>query len=184
MCHKNVAFLLLHLLTVFATGEQNLKGGQLASVSYGGAFWDGLGNSISIKSVEGSRSVSTTALEGELISGYFFTAKYLDASCAFFAIGSATLLNTCVYVYDDDAGLSGYYKLSATSTEYLKDLYSDDTCSTLKTAGTPAAYTTACYSGSKTIVQSSLSAPTTKSTLSKTYDHSEFGNFSAFPQQC
>jgi hypothetical protein len=171
MCHKNVAILLLHLLTVFATGEQNLKGGQHASVSYGGAFWDELGSAISINSVKGSQSVSTTALEGEPLNGYFFTAKYLDASCGFFAVGSATPLNTCVYVYDDNAVLSGYYKSSATSTEYLKDLYSDDMCSTLKTAGTPAAYTAACYSGSKSIVQSSLSAPTKKSTLSITYDH-------------
>jgi hypothetical protein len=36
------------------------------------------GSAISIRSVEGSESVSTTELVGELLTGFFIDSRYLD----------------------------------------------------------------------------------------------------------
>jgi hypothetical protein len=169
MFHKSVAVsLLLRLLTVSASGEQNLKGGQLASVSNVNPFWNDLGREISIETVKGSESVSTTALDGDTLSGYAVRARYLDASCTSLASASFVPLNTCVFLVGDTGGGTSFTKYSFTSTQSLVDEYSDDTCGTLTTAGSPASYSTTCSENEKISVQLSLNPQTTMSTATFT----------------
>jgi hypothetical protein len=167
MFHKYVAVsLLLRLVTVSASSEQNLKAGQLASVSNVNPFWNELGREISIETVTGSEPVSTTALDGNALSGYVVTTGYIDASCTSLAYGSITPLNTCIFMASGES--TSFSKFSYTSTQSLVDEYSDDTCATLTAAGSPASYSTACSGSQKISFQPSVNPPTTKSTLIKT----------------
>lgn len=158
MLHHYVAVsLLLCLLTTSTSGQQNIKGEQLA-------FWSDLGSRFSTKSLIGSESVTMAALNGAALSGYGFFATYLDDSCATFESSIIYPLNTCFFLFSEGVGY--FTKLSASSTEYIQENYSDNTCKTLTSTGDSTAYTTECNSKGKIFVQSSINAPTTKSTIS------------------
>jgi hypothetical protein len=102
------------------------------------------------------------------MTGYLFSAKYLDASCTTFGSVEIYPLNACVVAYSETELI--YVKASSTSTAFRYDLYTDDKCSTLKTAGTPAAISV-CSSGSNTFIQESMDVPVTRPYATQMYGH-------------
>jgi hypothetical protein len=75
------------------------------------------GSAISIRSVEGSESVSTTELVGELLTGFLIDSRYLDKQCLTLASAEIFPLNSCI-TYLSDTVIS-YRIYSATSTDYI-----------------------------------------------------------------
>jgi hypothetical protein len=110
---------------------------------------------VSTPTIVVSPSPTSSPTSGGL-TGYLFSAKYLDASCTTFGSVEIYLLDACLVSYSQSELI--YVKASSTSTAFRYDYYTDDKCSTLKTAGTPAAISV-CSSGSNTFVQPSMDIP-------------------------
>lgn len=159
-----IASRLLCFLTVFASGQQQLKGGQPDRVAHVGAFpmnpLSAMSDSITI--VKGSKSVSGIALE-ESLSGYGVDATYSDnTTCTTFAAAMVYPLNTCFF-YSGSVGFTNA-KITATSSSYTLQQFSDTQCSVMSGSATTTPYTSTCgANGQKYFVQPSKNVATSLS---------------------
>jgi hypothetical protein len=163
MFHQLVkASLLLCFLTVSASCQQQLKGKQLDSVEHVRAIstYAEIAMTDSLRSVKESESVSMITLE-EVLSGYGFQAVYLDATCTTFAGALIYPLNACYFSYREN----GYVKITATSSSYTLQQFSDAKCTIETDSGTPISYSTACSRSEKFFVQPSKEVTSTSQSL-------------------
>lgn len=136
--------------------------GQLASAAHVDPNSVQLERAMSVVNLQEFTSASTTALQAGELTGYGFFARYLDSSCATIGYAFAYPLNTCL-----SDGQASFQKLTATSTAYLYELFSDSACTTAKETAEPTPYIAAeCSSTNrKFFVQSSPSPPISKATV-------------------
>jgi hypothetical protein len=107
--------------------------------------------------------VSSPTTSGAL-TGYGFYAGYLESSCSTFLFAAIYPLNTCLTFRSDNTVID--VKVTATSSAYFIQQYSDSTCTV--TVGTAASmrYTTECSSTKeKFFVQSSMQPPVSEATV-------------------
>ena len=111
-----------------------------------------------------SSPVSAPTTGGEL-TGYFFLARYLDSTCATIDYTVAYPLNTC-FLYASGSQET-HAVLTATSTAYVFQRFSDSACTAAEGTAEPMLYTAAkCSSANEILfVQSSLSPPISKATV-------------------
>jgi hypothetical protein len=110
-----------------------------------------------------SSPVSAPTTSGRL-TGYFFLAKYLDSACATVGYTAGYPLNACLLYFSD--GKVSHAVLTATSTAYVFQQFSDSTCTIAMGTAVPTPYTVAKCSSANEIffVQSSMSPPISKTT--------------------
>jgi hypothetical protein len=145
-------------------GTASASGGQLASVAHVNAISVQEERALSVTNLNELESASTVALQAGELTGYGFFAEYLDSTCATIINTVAYPLNTCVFQVSDDQ--APYIKLTATSTAYLYEQFSDSACTTAEGTAVPTPYTAAeCSStNEKFFVQSSMSPPISRAT--------------------
>jgi hypothetical protein len=101
--------------------------------------------------------VSSPTTSGAL-TGYGFYAEYLESSCSTFLNGAIYPLNTCLTFNSDNTAID--VKVTATSSAYFIQQYSDSTCTVTVGTAEPTRYTTECSSTKeKFFVQSSMQPP-------------------------
>jgi hypothetical protein len=110
-----------------------------------------------------SSPVSAPTTRGEL-TGYIFLTTYLDSTCATIGYAITYPLNTCLFYIT--AGQEAYAVLTATSTAYVFERFSDSACTTAVGTAVSTPYTAAECSSAKEkfFVQSSISPPISKAT--------------------
>jgi hypothetical protein len=110
-----------------------------------------------------SSPVSAPTTRGEL-TGYIFLTTYLDSTCASTGYALAYPLNTCLFYIT--LGQEAYAVLTATSTAYVFERFSDSACTIAVGTAVPTTYTAAeCSSANEKLsVQSSISPPISKAT--------------------
>lgn len=165
MFHQLVtASRLLCLLTISVAGQQQLKGGQLDRVAHVGAFptnpLSALSDSLTV--VKGSKSVSKIALD-ESLSGYGVDATYSDnTTCTTFAAAMVYPLNACFF-FSGPVGFTNA-KITATSSSYTLQQFSDEKCSVMSGSATTTPYASTCgANGQKYFVQPSKDVATSLS---------------------
>jgi hypothetical protein len=171
-----IVSLLLCFLTASASGQQQLKGGQIVCAKHVGAIAmnpeSATSNFRTI--VEGSESVSSIALQ-EGVNGYLLEAHAADNTCTSFLSAIIYPLNTCFSRFEL---LTGYWynvKMYATSSTSRVQYFKDDECAVVSSSsgnGQFNPYQTECVEfiyktgeAYKMFVQPSKEAPTTKSVL-------------------
>jgi hypothetical protein len=152
------AFLFLRFLSASANGEQP------PSVAHVDAISVQLERSMSVVNLKEFQSASTIALQTGELTGYGFIATYLDSTCATIGYAISYPLNTCLFYIT--AGQEAYAVLTATSTAYVFERFSDSACTTAVGTAVPTPYTAAECSSAKEkfFVQSSISPPISKAT--------------------
>jgi hypothetical protein len=153
------ASLFLRFLSASANGEQP------PSVAHVDAISVQLESSMSVVNLKEFQSASTIALQTGELTGYGFFAKYLDSSCATIGYATTYPLNTCLFYFA--AGQANYEKVTATSTAYIFEQFSDSACTIAVGTAVPTTYTAAeCSSDNeKLFVLSSISPPISKATV-------------------
>jgi hypothetical protein len=113
--------------------------------------------SASIHRVLGSESISTTGLQGTLLSGYLADSTYTDAGCTAVSYGDIYFLNNCF--------LDGRFHLmlTANSTAYIVSAYTDANCKTLIYARLPARYSSNCKNSRKIFINPKAEISSSKS---------------------
>jgi hypothetical protein len=107
--------------------------------------------------------VSSPTTSGAL-TGYGFKAFYLESSCSTFISGAVVPLNTCIAYVNGDILID--VKVTATSSTYLFQQYSDSTCTAAVGTASPKPYTAECSSTKqKFFIQSSMLPPVSKDTV-------------------
>jgi hypothetical protein len=107
--------------------------------------------------------VSSPTTSGAL-TGYGFKAFYLESSCSTFISGAVVPLNTCIAYLSGDILID--VKVTATSSTYLFQQYSDSTCTAAVGTASPTPYTAECSSTKqKFFIQSSMLPPVSKDTV-------------------
>jgi hypothetical protein len=139
--------------------------GQLASAAHVDANSVQLERAISVVNLRELTSASTTALQAGELTGYGFFARYLDSTCTTIGYAVAYPLNTCIFYPFD--GQAFFEKLTATSTAYLFELFTDSACTIAEETAVSTPYTAAeCSStNGKFFVQSSISPPISRATV-------------------
>lgn len=95
-----------------------------------------------------SNSISTTELQGELLSGYIADTTYTDEGCTAVSYGDIYYLNKCFL----DGGY--YLSFTANSTTFVLSVYNDADCEMLLYTGKPAHYSKNCKDSRKTFINS------------------------------
>jgi hypothetical protein len=152
------ATLILCFLTVPTSGQQQLSVEQVRAISMNAeiAMTDFL------RSVKGSESLSSIALE-DVLSGYGVHAFYSDARCTTFLRATAYPLNACFFYYGSVGFTNG--KITATSSTYNIQEFSDEKCTVDTGPGMATSYSTACSDGEKFFVQPSKEVTSTSQSL-------------------
>jgi hypothetical protein len=101
--------------------------------------------------------VSAPTTSGAL-TGYGFYAGYLESSCSTILFATIYPLNTCLTFLSDNTVID--VKVTATSSAYFIQQYSDSTCTVTVGTAESTRYTTECSSTKeKFFVQSSMQPP-------------------------
>ena len=117
----------------------------------------------SLRSVKESESASMIAFE-EGLSGYGVRAVYSDnTTCTTFAVAMVYPLNACFF-YSGSLGLNTNAILTATSSSYTYQLFSDEQCSVMSGSAITTPYTSTCGAmGQKYFVQPSQQVESSQS---------------------
>ena len=94
------------------------------------------------------------------LTGYLADVFYDDSTCTKFRVSRAYILNKCTVSNAPNT----YETLTATATNLLYTLYSDEECTKIKSTGIPSAYSSECVRG-QTVFVSSNGVPTLSSAL-------------------